>query len=131
MRLLHISDLHIGKQVNEFPMLDDQRFMLERILDIIRTRKIDALLIAGDIYDRSAPSADAVACVDWFLSAVAKTGAACIAIPGNHDSAERVAYASGLLAKTASILRRHTTAKLRTSASKTSTAPSYSGFSPS
>ena len=99
MRLLHISDLHIGKQVNEFPMLDDQRFMLERILDIIRTRKIDALLIAGDIYDRSAPSADAVACVDWFLSAVAKTGAACIAIPGNHDSAERVAYASGLLAK--------------------------------
>lgn len=99
MRLLHISDLHIGKQVNEFPMLDDQRFMLERILDIIRTRKIDALLIAGDIYDRSAPSADAVACVDWFLSAVAKTGAACIAIPGNHDSAERVAYASDLLAK--------------------------------
>lgn len=99
MRLLHISDLHIGKQVNEFPMLDDQRFMLERILDIIRTRKVDALLIAGDIYDRSAPSADAVACVDWFLSAVAKTGVACIAVPGNHDSAERVAYASGLLAE--------------------------------
>lgn len=99
MRLLHISDLHIGKLVNEFSMLDDQRFMLERILDIIRARKVDVLLIAGDIYDRSAPSADAVACVDWFLSAIAKTGAACIAIPGNHDSAERVAYASDLLAE--------------------------------
>lgn len=99
MRLLHISDLHIGKQVNEFPMIDDQRFMLERILDIIQERAVDALVVAGDIYDRSAPSADAVACVDWFLSAVAKTGAACIVIPGNHDSAERVAYASSLLAE--------------------------------
>lgn len=99
MRLLHISDLHIGKQVNEFPMLDDQRFMLERILDIIRTRKIDALLIAGDIYDRSAPSADAVACVDWFLVRPSQRRRRMHRHSGNHDSAERVAYASGLLAK--------------------------------
>ncbi|MDO4443689.1 MAG: exonuclease SbcCD subunit D [Slackia sp.] len=99
MRLLHISDLHIGKHVNEFPMIDDQRYILDTLLDIIRTREVDALLIAGDIYDRSSPSAEAVACVDEFLSAVAQTGASCFAIAGNHDSAERVAYASSLLAK--------------------------------
>ncbi len=98
MKLLHVSDLHIGKQVNEFPMLEDQRFILQRILDIIADRQVDALLIAGDIYDRSAPSAESVACADWFFSSVARTGAACFAIAGNHDSAERIAYGSSLFA---------------------------------
>lgn len=99
MRLLHISDLHIGKHVNEFPMLQDQRHILDAVLDIIRTREVDALLIAGDIYDRASPSAEAVACLDRFLSAVARSGATCFAVAGNHDSAERVAYASHLLSE--------------------------------
>lgn len=99
MRLLHLSDLHIGKQVNEFPLLEDQSRMLESVIGIIEQRNVDALVVAGDVYDRSAPSADAVACFDRFLSAVAETGAACFIVPGNHDSAERIAYAAGLLEK--------------------------------
>lgn len=98
MRLLHLADLHIGKQVNEFPMIEDQRFILDRVLEIVRERKVDVLLLAGDIYDRASPSAEAVACLDGFLSAVARSGAACFAVPGNHDSAERIAYASELMA---------------------------------
>ncbi|MDO4590350.1 MAG: exonuclease SbcCD subunit D [Slackia sp.] len=99
MRLLHISDLHIGKHVNDFPLIEDQRFMLDRIVEMIGSYNVDALLIAGDIYDKSSPSAEAVACVDAFLAAVADTGAACFAIAGNHDSAERIAYGSRLFAK--------------------------------
>lgn len=99
MRLLHISDLHIGKHVNDFPLIEDQRFMLGRIVEMIGAYNVDALLIAGDIYDKSSPSAEAVACVDAFLAAVADGGAACFAIAGNHDSAERIAYGSRLFAK--------------------------------
>lgn len=99
MRLLHLSDLHIGKQVNEFSLLEDQALMLETVVGIVEQRDVDAVIIAGDVYDRSAPSADAVACFDKFLSSLADTGAACFIIPGNHDSAERIAYAAHLLEK--------------------------------
>lgn len=98
MRLLHLADLHIGKRVNEFPMLEDQRFVLGQALDLVRERGVDALLLAGDLYDKSLPSAEAVALLDWFLGEAAATGARVLAVSGNHDSAERVAYASGLLA---------------------------------
>ncbi len=99
MKLLHLADLHIGKRVNEFPMLADQRFVLEEALDIVRDLGVDALLVAGDLYDKATPSAEAVALVDWFLGEAVATGAHVLAVPGNHDSAERVAYASGLLAR--------------------------------
>ncbi len=99
MRLLHLSDLHIGKQVNEFSLLEDQALMLETVVGIVEQRDVDAVIIAGDVYDRSAPSADSVACFDRFLSSLADTGAACFIIPGNHDSAERIAYAAHLLEK--------------------------------
>ena len=97
MRLLHIADLHIGKRVCEFPMIEDQRHVLSQVIDLVGERGIDAVLVAGDLYDKSAPSAEAVALVDWFLGRLARTGAEAVIIPGNHDSAERVAYASGLL----------------------------------
>lgn len=97
MRLLHISDLHIGKSVCEFSMLEDQRHVLGQVIDLIDQRKIDAVLVAGDLYDRSMPGSDAVALVDWFLARLAATGVPAIVTAGNHDSAERVAYASGLL----------------------------------
>lgn len=98
MKLLHIADLHIGKTVNGFPMLEDQRHALAQVLAIAERENADALLLAGDIYDKSAPSAEAVALVDWLLCEVAKRSLPCFAIPGNHDSAERVAYAAGPLA---------------------------------
>ena len=99
MRLLHLSDLHIGKRVNEFSLLEDQRFALEGVLACVRERDVDTLLVAGDLYDKATPSAEAVALVDWFLGAAAETGARVIAVAGNHDSAERVAYARNLLAR--------------------------------
>lgn len=99
MRLLHIADLHMGKRVCEFSMLEDQRHVLSQVIDLVGKRGIDAVLVAGDLYDKSMPSAEAVALVDWFLEGLAGTGAQVVVIPGNHDSAERVAYASGLLGR--------------------------------
>lgn len=99
MRLLHLSDLHIGKRVNEFSLLNDQRFVLEGVLRMVREHHVDALLLAGDLYDKAAPSAEAVAVVDWFLEEAAATGTRVLAIAGNHDSAERVAYGAGLLGR--------------------------------
>ncbi len=98
MRLMHLADLHIGKRVNEYPMLDDQRYVLERVVALVGQHKVDAVLIAGDLYDKSAPSAEAVALVDWFLTALAHTGAQVLVCAGNHDSDERVAYGRELLA---------------------------------
>ncbi len=98
MRLMHLADLHIGKRVNEYPMLDDQRYVLERVVTLVGQHKVDAVLIAGDLYDKSAPSAEAVALVDWFLTALAHTGAQVLVCAGNHDSDERVAYGRELLA---------------------------------
>ena len=98
MRLMHLADLHIGKRVNEFPMLDDQRYTLEKLLHMVEERQIDAVLIAGDLYDKSAPSAEAVSLVDWFLTALARTNTQVLVCAGNHDSSERVAYGRELLA---------------------------------
>ena len=99
MRLLHIADLHIGKRVCEFSMLGDQRHVLAQVVALLREREVDALLVAGDLYDKAQPSSEAVALVDWFLSEVEATGVPAVVIPGNHDSAERVAYAGALLAR--------------------------------
>lgn len=99
MRLLHIADLHIGKRVCEFSMLEDQRHVLSQVIDMLGAHEADALLVAGDLYDKATPSAEAVALVDWFLSEAAETGVPAIVIPGNHDSAERVAYAGAMLAR--------------------------------
>ena len=98
MRLMHLADLHIGKRVNEFPMLEDQRYTLEKLLHMVEERQIDAVLIAGDLYDKSAPSAEAVSLVDWFLTALARTNTQVLVCAGNHDSSERVAYGRELLA---------------------------------
>ena len=98
MRLLHVSDLHIGKRVNGIPMIDDQVFIFDALVKTARDERVDAILIAGDIYDKASPSAEAVAVFDSFLSALAEAGVRVLAVPGNHDSAERIAYAQGLLA---------------------------------
>ena len=99
MKVLHISDLHIGKRVNGMSMLDDQRYILRQILDIAEKRQVSVLLIAGDVYDKASPSGEAVTVFDAFLTDAVAAGLRVLAIPGNHDSAERIAYAQGLLEK--------------------------------
>lgn len=99
MKVLHVSDLHIGKRVNGKSMLDDQRYILRQILDIAEKHQVSVLLIAGDIYDKASPSAEAVTVFDAFLTDAVAAGLRVLAIPGNHDSAERIAYAQGLLEK--------------------------------
>lgn len=97
MKFFHISDLHIGKRVCGFSMLEDQRVILEQILELTEKEKPDGIWIAGDLYDKSLPSAEAVELVDWFLSSLAKQEIPVWAISGNHDSAERVAYGSQMM----------------------------------
>lgn len=99
MKLIHISDLHIGKRVNEFPMLEDQKYILTQILNIIDEEKPAAVLIAGDVYDKSVPSAEAVETFDDFLCRLAKRGLQVFVISGNHDSAERIAFGGRLMEK--------------------------------
>ena len=99
MKLIHISDLHIGKRLYGYDLEDDQRYILKEIIDLIRDEKPDAVLIAGDIYDRADPSAASVRIFDDFLSMLASTGTESFIIYGNHDSGQRVAYGSRLFRK--------------------------------
>lgn len=96
MKLLHLSDLHLGKRVFEMPMLEDQRHMLAQALEL--AREADVTLIAGDIYDRQVPPAEAVRLFDEFLTRMSAQGSRVLIIAGNHDSADRVAFGSQLMA---------------------------------
>lgn len=97
MRFLHLSDLHLGKRVNEFSMLEDQAYILKEILNIIDEQKVEAVLIAGDIYDKVIPSAEAVRLLDDFLTRLAARELPVFLISGNHDSAERIAFGARLM----------------------------------
>lgn len=97
MRLIHLSDLHIGKRVNEFSMIEDQEYILTKIINIIDEEKPDGIVIAGDIYDKSVPSAEAVQLFDDFLTRLAERKLPTFVISGNHDSAERLAFGSRLM----------------------------------
>lgn len=97
MKFLHTSDLHIGKKIFETSMLKEQQQMLEQIYDIAVGENIDALVIAGDVYDRSVPSTEAVSLLDVFLTRLAEKGIPVIMISGNHDSPERVGFAGKIL----------------------------------
>lgn len=97
MKLIHLSDLHIGKRVNEISMIEDQAYILQQILGIIDNEKADAVLIAGDVYDKSVPSAEAVTLFDDFLCHLAERDIPVLIISGNHDSPERLAFGNRLL----------------------------------
>lgn len=97
MKLLHISDLHIGKRVNAFSMIEDQKYILRQILAIADSQQADGVMIAGDIYDKPVPSAEAVQLFDWFLTELADRGKQVYAVSGNHDSAERIAFGAQLM----------------------------------
>lgn len=97
MKIIHLSDLHIGKRVNEFSMLEDQQYILNEILTIIDEQKADVIIIAGDVYDKSVPSAEAVELFDRFLYRLSKRNLPVMVISGNHDSPERIAFGSGIM----------------------------------
>lgn len=99
MKIVHLSDLHLGKRVNEFSMLEDQEYILKKIINIIDEQKPHAVILAGDIYDKSVPSAEAVELFDDFLVRLAKRDLKVFVISGNHDSAERIAFGGRLMDK--------------------------------
>lgn len=97
MKFIHLSDLHLGKRVNEYSMLEDQEYILKEIIHIIDAEKPDGVMIAGDVYDKSVPSAEAVQLFDNFLVQLAKRKLEVFVISGNHDSAERMAFGSRIM----------------------------------
>ena len=100
MKLIHLSDLHIGKRVNEVSMLEEQAHILDQILSTLDAEQPDAVLICGDIYDKTVPSAEAVRLFDKFLCQLADRKLQVFIISGNHDSPERLAFGSRLIAST-------------------------------
>lgn len=97
MKLLHLSDLHLGKQMNDWSLLLDQEAILQQIVSIADSEQVEAVLIAGDVYQRSSPQAEAMALFDAFVSHLVQLGKKVFVISGNHDSAQRISYFSSLI----------------------------------
>lgn len=97
MKFLHLSDLHLGRRLQDASLLEDQQYILQQILDLIEVGKPDAVLIAGDVYDKAVPSAEAVRLLDWFLTGLAKRDIPVLLVSGNHDSTERLSFGAQLL----------------------------------
>lgn len=97
MKFIHLSDLHIGKRINEFSMIKDQMFIIEQIIDIIKKEKVGAVIISGDVYDKSIPPVEAVGVFDEFLTELSIMGIPTVIISGNHDSPERIGFGSGIM----------------------------------
>ena len=96
MRFLHLGDLHLGKSLGDFDLIGDQKYILDQMLAVIRERTVDAVLIAGDVYDKAIPSEAATNLMDYFLCCLAETGVKTFLISGNHDSDDRLNYGSRL-----------------------------------
>lgn len=99
MRIIHLSDLHLGKRVNGYSMLEDQKYILDEILTVIDEQKPQAIIIAGDVYDKPVPSAEAVQLFDDFLYSLTQRNLQMLVISGNHDSPERIAFGSRFMGK--------------------------------
>jgi len=97
MRFMHLSDLHIGKRVHNFSMLEDQKYILNQILGIVDEEKVTSVIISGDVYDKPVPSAEAVTLFDEFLVALSEKNLNVFVISGNHDSPERIAFGEKLM----------------------------------
>lgn len=98
MKLMHLSDLHLGKKLHEFSLLADQQYILQQLVELVRSERPDCVLLAGDIYDKPVPPAEAVTLFDGFLTEVAALTKVCV-ISGNHDSAERLAFGAQLMSE--------------------------------
>lgn len=97
MKFIHLSDLHLGKRVNEYSMLEDQTYILDKILQVVDEEEPDGVLIAGDVYDKSVPSTEAVRLFDGFLTQLAAKGRQVFVVSGNHDSPERLSFGARLM----------------------------------
>lgn len=97
MKFIHLSDLHIGKRVNEFSQLEDQEFIFVEILNIIDEQKVEAVVIAGDVYDKSVPTTEAVSLFNRFLTSLSKRDLKVFIISGNHDNAERLSFGNEIM----------------------------------
>ncbi len=98
MKLLHLADLHLGKRVNGFSMLEDQAYILDQLLALVDSQQPDCVLLCGDVYDKPVPPAEAVQLFDGFLSSLSRRGVQVMLISGNHDSPERLAFGGQLMA---------------------------------
>lgn len=92
MKFMHLSDLHIGKRLNDISLLEDQAYALERVLEIAERENVDCVLIAGDVYQKASPQAEAMTLFDSFLTRLSKAGKHVYMISGNHDSDRRISY---------------------------------------
>lgn len=99
MKLLHISDLHIGKKVKGFSLIEDQLHILRQIINTAKEKNVDGIIIAGDIYDASSPSNEAINTFDKFVSDIHSLGISFYAVSGNHDSVYRVSFGANVMAK--------------------------------
>lgn len=99
MKFIHTSDLHIGKKLHELSLYDEQKNFLEQILSALKTENADCLVIAGDVYDKSVPPAEAVVLFDNFITQLAEMNIPALIISGNHDSAERISFGSRIMEK--------------------------------
>jgi len=97
MKLIHLSDLHIGKRLKEYSLIEDQKYILDKIIAIIDQNSPDGVIIAGDVYDKSVPSAEAVELFDDFLVKLSERKIPVFVISGNHDSPERIAFGARLM----------------------------------
>lgn len=97
MKFLHLSDLHLGRRLHDVSLLEDQRYILNQILELLDSHGADAVVIAGDVYDKAVPSAEAVRLFDWFLTELVERQLSVLLVSGNHDSAERLAFGSRIM----------------------------------
>lgn len=97
MRFIHLSDLHLGRRVHEFSMIEDQRFILTQVLGLIDKEQPQAVLLAGDLYDKAVPSVEAVELLDWFLTELTARRLPVLAVSGNHDSGARLSFGSRIM----------------------------------
>lgn len=99
MKFLHTADLHLGRRMNDLPLLDDQKILMQEITDIAVSENVDGVIIAGDIYNKAAPGSDAMMVLDDFVTGLVNYGISIYMISGNHDSSERISYFSKLIRK--------------------------------
>ena len=113
MKFLHLSDLHLGKRLNDVSLLEDQRYVLEQAVEVARDQKVDAVLIAGDVYQKASPPGEAMALFNDFLTALVELGCKVFVISGNHDSHLRVSYLSALVRPSGVYISEEFTGKLQ------------------
>ncbi len=97
MKIAHIADLHFGKNVNGFSLIEDQKYIVNKIIEILKDKKVDTLIVAGDVYDKSVPSSEAMNLFDEFINALISLNIRAFIISGNHDSSDRLSFASDVL----------------------------------